>query len=183
MRQLKSIIQCKLDKNNFNVLLPYFNIPISIKILCNFTKRYREETEIFEISSNEFLTGTKRENGKKIYIYDKVYNIDKIFDYEKLESLEDNIANFMEKIKFYPFMINYQINFNYAALIIHAEIGSRIFYNPYNCKISYILNDKEQVFQRHGILGETIIFYSPIFSDCKKIAEFAENFDVKIYVN
>ena len=80
MKQNRLYWEGTLNKNNYSIKCPFLHLDISLKILCNFTRRYQEESEICENSSFDSLVNTKKISNKQIYIYDKEYNIKKKFE-------------------------------------------------------------------------------------------------------
>lgn len=183
MKQNRLYWEGTLNKNNYSIKCPFLHLDISLKILCNFTRRYQEESEICENSSFDSLVHTKKISNKQIYVYDKEYNIKKKFDIQSYTSLENIIDNFQKNIKIYPFMLNHQIIFNYASIVIEADIGNRILYNQYVCDGSYIVNGKKNKDYRYGTLKDSILYFGPIFRIGNNIEEILDSFHAKIKIN
>lgn len=172
-----------LNKNNYLIKCPFLNMDISLKILCNFTRRYQEESEICENSSFDSLLKTKKIGDKQIYVYDKEFNIKKKFDIQSYTSLENIIDNFQKNIKIYPFMLNHQIIFNYASLIVEADIRNMVLYNQIVCDVNYISNGKKNRDYRYGTLKDSILYFGPIFRIGNNIEEIFNSFQAKIKIN
>jgi len=171
---------CLLNKKKISSLLPIYNINISLKILCNFTRRYKEISDYIEYSSIDSLIETKEENGKKKYTYDKEKNINKIFDLPC--SLDSAIENYIRRIKIYPFMQNHEVRFNYAAIIIFADIGNKVIENNFIVMINYTIKDKKERQYRNGTLKESILICGPIFHKIIDVNEVLETFEANLLI-
>jgi len=176
-------LQYKLDRYNNTITLPFFpKIDVSIKLLLVFTKRYREETNIFEVTSTNFLVDTKTVDNKKIYIYEKEFQIKRTYDLPKDNSLEKIIDEFIKKTKVYPFMLDFEIKFNFASILVYANIESYVFYNKFVCNVSYKENANIQRRYREGILSDSTLFCGPIFKEPENFGEIIENFKVVLII-
>jgi len=162
--------------------IPLINLNVSIKILCDFTRKYREETPDYEVSSHSFYVETKEIEGKKIYVYEKEFQIKKIFDLEKGDDINQLVEDYKKRVKVHPFMINHQIIFNFAAIIVYADIGNRVYKNQYICNVSYMNNNKRCHFYKSGYLSDSILFCGPILKKGESISQFLDNYKVDLKV-
>ena len=169
-----------LNKDNCSIFIEKLNIPVSIKVLCDFTRRYQEETDIFENTSVNFLKEKKIVDGKTIYVYDKELNIKKKILINEFTSIQNLTQKISQNIKIYPFMKNHCIIFNYAAIIVEADIQNFIFKNRFFCSIKYELNEKLHNSSRAGTLLDRILYFGPIFRKIED--EIVKNYEVKLKI-